>query len=90
MTDIIPRPPELTERALVIELATQMALAAGYAPHCWPTWEQEATVIIPTIAAHRIAAEQAVEKRIASWLRETAPQSGHEALAEAIEQGMAS
>jgi hypothetical protein len=54
----IAAPPELAERALMIELATEMALAAGYAPHCWPTWEQEATVIIPTIAKH-VAASHA-------------------------------
>lgn len=60
-------PPELAERALVEELATQMALAAGYAPHCWPTWEQEATVIIPTIAKHmatRITALEAWEAEL--------------------------
>jgi hypothetical protein len=51
-------PPELAERALMIELATEMALAAGYAPHCWPTWEREATVIIPAIAKH-VAASHA-------------------------------
>lgn len=89
-------PPELAERALMIELATQMALAAGYAPHCWPTWEQEATVIIPTIAKHAASAiatawpfiEAQERARVANWLRETAPQLGHEALADAIEQGM--
>lgn len=54
-------PPELAERALVEELATQMALAAGYAPHCWPTWEQEATVIIPTIAKHMATRITALE-----------------------------
>lgn len=85
-------PPESAERALVIELATQMALAAGFAAHCWPTWEQEATVIIPTIAKHAAAARTFIEAqertKIANWLRETAPQLGHEALADAIEEGM--
>lgn len=56
-------PPELAERALVEELATQMALAAGYAPHCWPTWEQEATVIIPTITKHMATRITSLEAR---------------------------
>lgn len=46
-------------------------------------------LLLDAFAAHRIAAEQAVEKRIVNWLRETAPQLGHEALAELIEQGVA-
>ncbi len=46
-------------------------------------------LLLEAFAAHRLAAEQAVEKRIANWLRETAPQLGHEALADAIEEGMA-
>lgn len=45
-------------------------------------------LLLEAFATHRIAAEQATEKRIANWLRETAPQVGHEALADAIEQGM--
>lgn len=46
-------------------------------------------LLLEAFATHRIAAEQATEKRIANWLREAASQLGHEALADAIEQGKA-